>query len=58
MATTYEGGAKFLESKHSDVVILDIMNVIGLELLDLAVKKGLNVAILTAHALNPESSTS
>jgi DNA-binding NtrC family response regulator len=53
MATTYEGGVKFLESKHYDVVILDIMGVNGFDLLDLAVKKDLKVAILTAHALSP-----
>lgn len=54
-ATTYEGGVKFLESKHYDVVILDIMGVNGFDLLDLAVKKNLKVAILTAHALSPEA---
>jgi DNA-binding NtrC family response regulator len=54
-ATTYEDGVKLLESKPYDVVILDIMGVRGFELLDLAVRKGLKVAILTAHALSPET---
>ena len=54
-ATTYESAVKLLESKPYDVVILDIMGVNGFELLDLAVKKDLKVAMLTAHALNPEA---
>ncbi len=54
-ATTYDEAAKKLESKHFDVVILDIMGVRGFDLLDLAVKKNLKVAMLTAHALNPEA---
>jgi len=54
-ATTYEEAAKKLESQTFDVVILDIMGVRGFDLLDLAVKKNLRVAMLTAHALNPEA---
>ncbi len=54
-ATTYDEAAKKLESKNFDVVILDIMGVRGFDLLDLAVKKNLKVAMLTAHALNPEA---
>ncbi|MFZ2799034.1 MAG: response regulator, partial [Syntrophorhabdus sp.] len=38
-----------------DLVILDIMGVRGFDLLDLAVKKDLKVAMLTAHALSPET---
>ena len=53
-ATTYEEAAKKLESQP-DVVILDIMGVRGFDLLDLAVKKNLRVAMLTAHALTPEA---
>jgi hypothetical protein len=37
------------------VVILDIMGVRGFDLLDLAVKRNLRVAMLTAHALSPEA---
>jgi hypothetical protein len=37
------------------VVILDIMGVRGFDLLELAVKKNLRVAMLTAHALTPEA---
>jgi DNA-binding NtrC family response regulator len=54
-ATTYESAVKLLESKPYDVVILDIMGVRGFDLLDLAVKKDLKVAMLTAHALSPEA---
>jgi CheY-like chemotaxis protein len=54
-ATTYETAAKMLGSTDYDVVILDIMGVRGFDLLDLAVKKKLRVAMLTAHALSPEA---
>ena len=54
-ATTYEDATKKLESQTYDVVVLDIMGVRGFDLLDLAVRKNLNVAILTAHALNAEA---
>ena len=54
-ATTYGKAAKMLESKTYDVVILDIMGVRGFDLLDLAVKRNFRVAMLTAHALNPEA---
>lgn len=54
-ATTYEDAIKKLEEKQYDVVILDIMGVRGFDLLEVAVNKKLNVAMLTAHALNPEA---
>jgi CheY-like chemotaxis protein len=54
-ATTYEEAAKKLESQTYDVVILDIMGVRGFDLLDLAVRRNLRVAMLTAHALTPEA---
>ena len=54
-ATTYEEATNKLESQTYDVVILDIMGVRGFDLLDLAVKKNLRVAMLTAHALTPEA---
>src|SRR5690606_11963597 len=54
-ATTYEEAMKKLEGTKYDVVILDIMGVRGFDLLDVAVGKKLNVAMLTAHALNPEA---
>ncbi len=54
-ATNYEDAAKLLQSRHWDVVVLDIMGVRGFDLLDLAVKRNLKVAMFTAHALSPEA---
>jgi len=54
-ATTYEEAAQKLETQTYDLVILDIMGVRGFDLLDLAVRKNLRVAMLTAHALTPEA---
>ena len=54
-ATTYEEAVKKLESQTYDVVILDIMGVRGFDLLELAVSRNFRVAMLTAHALNPEA---
>ena len=54
-ATTYEEAANKLRSEIFDIVILDIMGVRGFDLLDLAVGRNLPVAMLTAHALNPEA---
>lgn len=54
-ATSYEKAVELLESQPYDLVILDIMGVRGFELLELAVGKGLRVAMLTAHALSPEA---
>jgi len=53
--TTYMEAAKKLESKTYDVVLLDIMGVRGFDLLELAVRRNFRVAMLTAHALNPEA---
>lgn len=54
-ATTYEEATRKIESQTYDVVILDIMGVRGFDLLESAVKRHLRVAMLTAHALNPEA---
>ena len=54
-ATTYEDAKKLLEAKNYDVVVLDIMGVRGFDLLEIAVKRNLKVAMLTAHALTPEA---
>lgn len=54
-ATTYEEAAKKLKSTDYDLVVLDIMGVRGFDLLDLAVSRNLKVAMLTAHALSPET---
>ena len=54
-ATTYYEATQRLESRLYDVVILDIMGIRGFELLNLSAKRNLTVAMLTAHALYPES---
>ena len=54
-ATTYEDADRMLKANPYDVVILDIMGVRGFDLLDTAVGKNIKVAMLTAHALNPEA---
>ena len=54
-ATSYEAAVKKLEGQSYDVVVLDIMGVRGFDLLDLAVKRQMKVAMLTSHALNPEA---
>jgi len=54
-AITFEEAAKKLASNTYDVVILDIMGVRGFDLLELAVSRNFRVAMLTAHALNPEA---
>jgi CheY-like chemotaxis protein len=54
-ATTYAEAVNKLKSQTYDVVILDIMGVRGFDLLELAVSRNFRVAMLTAHALNPEA---
>jgi CheY-like chemotaxis protein len=54
-ATSYESAVNMMTSEEYDIVILDIMGVRGFDLLDLAVGRNLPVAMLTAHALNPEA---
>ena len=54
-ATTYEDAEAQLKSKNYDIVILDIMGVRGFDLLKLAVGRNFKVAMLTAHALNPDA---
>ncbi len=54
-ATSYEATLRLLKSQNYDLLVLDIMGVQGYDLLELAVKRSLPVAMLTAHALNPEA---
>jgi CheY-like chemotaxis protein len=54
-ATTYEEASKLINTNDYDVVILDIMGVRGFDLLELAVRRNLRVAMLTAHALSAEN---
>ncbi len=52
-ATTYDKGAELINANTYDIVILDIMGVRGYDLLELAVKRGFKVGMLTAHDLTP-----
>jgi len=54
-AATFETAVKMLNSGNYDLVILDIMGVRGFDLLAMAEGRKLPVAMLTAHALNPEA---
>lgn len=54
-ATSYETALEKLNTQTYDLVVLDIMGVRGFDILDIAVKRKLPVAMLTAHALNPEA---
>lgn len=54
-ATSYDAAVMKLEAISYDVVILDVMGVRGFDLLELAVKQGRKVVMLTAHALTPEA---
>jgi len=54
-ATTYEAAVEKLKTQQYDLVILDIMGVRGFDLLAFAAGRKLRVAMLTAHALSPES---
>jgi len=54
-ARSYEEAMRLLEELDFDLVVLDIMGVRGFDLLEEAVKRGLRVAMLTAHALTPEA---
>ncbi len=54
-ASSFEEASKRLETRTYDLVVLDIMGVQGFDLLEKAVKSNLKVAMLTAHALNPEA---
>ena len=53
-ATTYEATIKKIHSEFYDLVILDIMNACGFDLLEAASNKGLNTAVLTTQSLNSD----
>ncbi|HVN97821.1 MAG TPA: response regulator [Syntrophorhabdaceae bacterium] len=54
-AMNFADAAELLEANEYDLVVLDIMGVRGFDLLEIAVAKRCKVAMLTAHALNPEA---
>jgi len=54
-APSYGTALKFIEKNTYDAAIFDIMGVRGLDLLKVAVTRGIPVLMLTAHALNPDA---
>ena len=54
-APSYETAVTFLEKNTYDAAIFDIMGVRGLDLLEVAVTRGIPVLMLTAHALDPDT---
>ena len=54
-ARTYEAALALIQTGTYDLIVLDIMGVRGFDLLDAAVKRNFKVAMLTAHAMTPES---
>ena len=54
-APSYETALTFLEKNTYDAAIFDIMGVRGLDLLKVAVTRGIPVLMLTAHALDPDT---
>jgi nucleotide-binding universal stress UspA family protein/CheY-like chemotaxis protein len=54
-ASEFEEAKELLETKQFDLAILDIMGVNGFDLLKIANKQKVVAAMLTAHALTPES---
>ncbi len=54
-ATTFQEAERLLQSNPYDLVVLDIMGIRGFDLLELAVRKHLRVAMLTSHALSSEA---
>ena len=54
-ASSYSEAKKFLESEDFDLAVLDIMGVNGYGLLEIARRKNIPTAMLTAHALSPDN---
>jgi DNA-binding NtrC family response regulator len=52
-APSYEAALIFLQKNTYDAAIFDIMGIRGLDLLKVAVTRGIPVLMLTAHALDP-----
>ena len=54
-ATSYDEAKEFLEKDNYDVVVLDIMGVMGFDLLKIAEKKKFPTIMLTAHGFSKEN---
>jgi len=53
-ASSFDEAKKSLENQVFDLAILDIMGVAGYNLLEIAVRKKVIAAMLTAHAFSPQ----
>jgi DNA-binding NtrC family response regulator len=53
--TNFKAAKDYMESRHFDMAVLDIMGVEGYALLDIAVGRKITAVMLTAHALSPEN---
>jgi DNA-binding NtrC family response regulator len=53
--TNFKAAKDYMESRHFDMAVLDIMGVEGYALLDIAVGRNITAVMLTAHALSPEN---
>ncbi len=54
-ASNFEDAKECLQNQYFDIAVLDIMGVEGYDLLEIAVRKNIPAAMLTAHALSPEN---
>ena len=54
-ATSYKEACRKLASYTYDIAVFDIMGVQGFDLLEMAVSKGIQVVMLTAHGLSVEA---
>ena len=54
-ASTFEAAKELLDANTYDAAILDIMDVRGFDLLEVATEKKVPALMLTAHGLNPDN---
>ena len=54
-ASNFQEANEYLQARYFDIAVLDIMGVEGYDLLEIANKKKITAAMLTAHALSPEN---
>ena len=54
-ASNFEDAKECLQNQYFDIAVLDIMGVEGYDLLEIANRKKIPAAMLTAHALSPEN---
>jgi len=55
LASSFEEAKERLESRHYDLVVLDIMGVDGYRLLEISKRKNIPAAMFTAHAFSADN---